>query len=449
MTKNRVDGFIKNPRKALFTLAMPVVIGMVVHSLYNIIDTIFVGRLGAEAIAAVTLSFPFFFIMNAFAFGIGVGVTSVIGKLVGQKRKGAAANAACHGIIISLGISIVFFIAGLLYLKTAFAFIGAEAMVTSLGIDYMRIIFLFAPVFFLSPAFYAILSGEGDTKTPMKLQIFSLITNIILDPIFIFGFGYGVKGAAIATVIAQTLGFLIFCYIFFVKKSGYLKADFRLFSFRNKLIYRIFFVGAPVILTHLIMGFGVLLLNKVMTSFSTNHIAAFGLAVRFDSLVVMPVFGISSGLVALVSMYLGAKRPDLIRYISWYGIKMSLIIVGSLGVIIFFIPEILLSIFTQDPELIKIGSVIMRFLVFTYPFMAIGMNTGRIIQGLGTGIPSLIITSARVLVFAIPLAYTFVYILGYGYTSVLWALIISANISAFLAIPWLRYYLKKINESPM
>lgn len=442
---SRVDSFIKAPRKALLTLAAPIVFAQLIHSMYNIIDTAFVGRLGAGAIAAVTLSFPLFFFIFAFSFGLGVGSTSLIGKRIGQRRKSEAENSALHGILISILASFFFLAAGRIFMDDVFRFFGAEEAVIAMGTGYLSVIMWFVPLFFLNTAFFAVLSGEGDTRTPMMVQVFSLLLNIALDPVFIYLLGLGVRGAAIATVLSHSAALLVYLYLFFARRSTYLRLSYGKFEFRRSILYRIFRVGVPVILTHLIMSFGVILLNKVIAGFGTLHIASFGLAVRFDSLVMMPVFGISSALVALVSMFYGAKRPDLIRAVTLYGIKLCVAIGAGMGLVFFAFPGILLRVFTSDPALIQTGSLFLRFFAFTYPPMAVGMNSGRVIQGLGSGIPGLLITSARVLLVAIPLAYIFVYVLGHGISWVLSALVISSYASLLVSIPFLRHYLKKIN----
>ena len=212
MKKNKIDEFIKAPKKALFTLALPIIIAMLVQIMYNIVDTAFVGRLGAEAIAALTFSFPIFFVLIALNSGIGVGISSYISRLLGAKNKKEAENAASHGLLISLLFAFIIFFIGIATLKPLFVIFGAADSVLELSIDYMSIILL--GVFFMFPAYVinSIFSSQGDTKTPMKIQISALFLNIILDPIFIYVLGLGVRGAAIATVISFMFSFILSVY---------------------------------------------------------------------------------------------------------------------------------------------------------------------------------------------------------------------------------------------
>ena len=185
MPKNRVDEFIKNPKKALFRLALPIAIAMMVQVMYNIVDTAFVGRLGADAIAALTFSFPLFFVLMALNSGIGTGMSSRIARYLGDKNKKQAENTAFHGLLISLGLALIIFIIGMLSLQSLFSLFGATESVAKLGISYMSIILL--GIFFMFPSYVlsSIFSDQGDTKTPLKVHIIALIFNIILDPIFI------------------------------------------------------------------------------------------------------------------------------------------------------------------------------------------------------------------------------------------------------------------------
>jgi len=310
------------------------------------------------------------------------------------------------------------------------------------GVSYMRIMYLGAPLFFVSIALYSILPGEGDTKTPTMIQIISVIMNIILDPIFIFTLGMGVPGAAIATICAQAIGLLIFLIRYIHLNTGYLQLTRKSFTYSRDIFRKILKVGFPVTLMQLTMSLGLGLLNIVLAGFGTMVIAGFGLAARLDSFVILPVIGFSSALVSMVAMFHGAKRPDLIRRIAWFGIKANLLAASILGLVFFIFSPLILRAFTDDPVLIELGVEFFRYFAFTYPFMAVSITAGRIIQGLGHGLPGLIIIVVRVIAVAIPLAYLFVGILGYGYQSVLVALIISSIASTMIAIPWLRHHLR-------
>lgn len=333
MKNNRVDEFIKNPKNSLLKLTLPMVIAMVVQIMYNIVDTAFVGRLGAEAIAALTFSFPLFFIIISLNSGIAIGVTSRISRYLGGKNKEGAENTAIHGVIISLILAIVILVFGMLALKPLFLLFGATGNVLDLAMSYMSII-LFAG-FFIFPSFVLsnIFSAQGDTKTPMKIHIFALVSNIILDPIFIYVLGYGVAGAAIATLISFFLALILAVY--YIRKKSYLHISLKFFRFSFPLVKQIFSVGIPASFMMLLMSVYIMFINKFMSGFGTNYVASFGIVTRLETVAIMPIVALSMSTITLVGMFFGAKRFDLLKEISWYGLKISVIFTSLIGLIFF------------------------------------------------------------------------------------------------------------------
>jgi len=439
MKNNHVDQFIKNPRKALIKLSLPIVVAMVVQIMYNIVDTAFVGRLGAEAIAALTFSFPLFFILISLNSGIGIGVNSVISRYLGSKNKKGAENAAVHGILISLFFGLIIIVIGMLTLKPLFLLFGATENVLNLAMGYMSVILL--AVIFIFPSFVlnSIFSAQGDTKTPMKVQILALLSNIILDPIFIYVLGYGVVGAAVATLISFSLGLIL--SIYFIRTKSYLRVSLKNFKFSPLLIKQIFYVGAPASFMMLLMSVYIMFINRFMAHFGVEYVAAFGIASRLESVATMPVVALSMATLTLVGMFFGAKRFNLIRNISFYGLKIAIAFTSALGFVFFIVPSLFLRLFTSDNILLNISSSYLRIDVFTFPLMAVSILSSRILQGMGLGLPGFVINFVRIFIFAVPLAYLFVFILGYGYLSVAVAMVIGGIASNITAITWLRFKL--------
>ena len=432
MKNNRVDQFIDNPRKALIKLSLPIVVAMVVQIMYNIVDTAFVGRLGAEAIAALTFSFPLFFILISLNSGIGIGVNSVISRYLGSKNQEGAENAAVHGILISLVFGLIIIVIGMLTLKPLFLLFGATENVLNLAMGYMSVILL--AVIFMFPSFVlnSIFSAQGDTKTPMKVQIFALLSNIILDPIFIYVLGYGVVGAAVATLISFSLALIL--SIYFIRTKSYLHVSLKNFKFSPLLIKQIFYVGVPASFMMLLMSVYIMFINRFMAHFGVEYVAAFGIASRLESVATMPIVALSMATLTLVGMFYGARRPELIKNISYYGLKVSIAFTSSLGLLFLIFPHLFLRIFTSDISLLGISSDYLRIDVFTFPLMAIVLISSRILQGMGLGLPGFIINFVRIFIFAVPLAYLFVFVLGYGYLSVAVAMVIGGIASSVVAI---------------
>ncbi len=433
--KNRVDEFIANPRKALFVLAGPVAIAMFVQTMYNIVDTVFVGRLGAASIAALTFAFPIFFILISLNSGLGVGINSIISRFLGAKDKEAAENAAATGILMTGAFAGVIYLLGRLTLKPLYSLFGAAPDVRALSMSYMTIILL--AVFFMFPAYAinSIFAAQGDTRTPMIIQTFGFLLNTILDPIFIYPLRFGVRGAAIATDIAIAATLLV--YIYFLRRRSYLRVRVRSFRFSFPLCREIFRVGAPASLMMLTMSIYVMFLNRFMAHFGTDYVAAFGLASRLESFVSLPIFALSISLLTLVGMFYGAKRHDLVKSISWYGLGIGVLAAAGVGVFFYAFPVLFLKIFTQDRLILMIGSAYLRIDVLTFPTMAVAMIISRILQGMGFGFPGFFINFIRIFFVAIPLAYLFVFLLGYGFLSIAWAMVAGGVIATILAFIWM------------
>jgi putative MATE family efflux protein len=433
--ENRVDEFIENPKRALFVLAAPIAIAMFVQAMYNIVDTAWVGRLGAESIAALTFAFPIFFILIGLNSGLGVGINSIISRQLGAKDKEAAENSAVHGLIMSEVFGGIVFLAGILTLKPLFSLFGATPAVLKLSVGYMSIIML--GIFFMFPAYAmnSIFSAQGDTKTPMKIQVSALIFNAVLDPIFIYPLGLGVAGAALATLCAFAFSLLL--YVYYVQKKSYLKIRFRCFKFSFSLCREICRVGAPASLMMLIMSIYVMFLNRFMAHFGTDYVASFGLATRLESFATIPIVALSISLLTLVGMFFGARKFEIMKTVSWHGIKIGVAFTSALGLIFFIFPTLFLRIFTPQPVLLMVGSAYLRIDVFTFPLMTVSTVISRVLQGLGFGLPGLVINLIRIFIVAVPLAYIFVFILGYGFLSIAWAMVlggVASNVTAFIWI---------------
>jgi putative MATE family efflux protein len=433
--KNRVDEFVANPKRALFTLAAPVAIAMFVQTMYNIVDTAFVGRLGAASIAALTFAFPIFFILISLNSGLGVGINSIISRLLGAKDKEGAENAAAHGILLTAAFAVVVYIFGRLALEPLYSLFGAAEDVRALSMSYMTIILIAVLFMFPAYAMNSIFAAQGDTRTPMLIQTIGFTLNAILDPVFIYLLGYGVRGAAIATDIA--LGVSLLVYISFIRKKSYLRVRFRSFRFSFSLCREICRVGAPASLMMLTMSIYVMFLNRFMAHFGTDYVASFGLATRLESFVSLPIFAISISLLTLVGMFYGAKRFDLVKSISWYGIGIGILAAGAVGVLFNAFPALFLGIFTREKLILMIGSAYLRIDVLTFPTMAIAMILSRVLQGMGFGLPGFIINTVRIFFVAVPLAYVFVFVLGYGFLSIAWAMVAGGVTASLLAFWWL------------
>ncbi len=439
---DKVKEFAKDPRKALFTLAIPVVIATVVQTLYNIVDTAFVGRLGADALAAITFSWPLFFILIAINSGINTGMSSRISRFLGNRQKREAENAAMHGLLVSVGFALMVSVFGIIFLDELFMLFGAEGEVKALAMQYMSIILVGVVFMFTAYVLNGIFAAQGNTRTPMKIQIVTVALNGILDPIFIFAFHMGIRGAALATAIAFFIGLVWFMAA--IRRKSYLQIRLKNFNFSPDILRDIIKVGMPATLMMLLISIYVIFLNRFMVYFSNMHVAAFGMATRLESVAMLPIVGFSVGLLTLVGMFYGAKKYDLLKDISWFGLKIGLLITAIAGTVFFIVPEMLLRIFTADEQLLMLAVPYLRIDVFTFPLMAASMMISRILQAMGYGLPGLIINTVRIFVVAVPLAYVFVFALGLNYLSVALAMVLGGILATAVGMVWLLYTFRKV-----
>ena len=453
-SESRLESFLESPTKALWSLAIPIMFGMGIHTLYNMVDMIFIGRLGGDAIAGIAFNMPLFFLMLGLTMGLGSGVTASIARYIGNNNKVNADNSAEHALVMAGAIAVVFTIAGLVLGKDLLAKLGAEGIILELAWDYLYVIVAGLPFMIFSGFFRSILAGEGDMKLPMLVAGFGTILNIILDPIFTFklenyggiGFGLGIKGAALATVVCQGIVFLIFVYMLFVKKHAYITFNLRDFSPSKVILWDIIKVGIPASLSMVIMALGQGVFNKILIHYSSQTVAAYQVAGRLDMLIFLPIFSIAGGLTTLVGMFYGAREIEALKSIVKYGISRSFFITVCSSTFVYFFASAFSALFTQDKEIIEVSVGFLRLMTLVYPFVAIAISCGRVMQGLGKGIPVLVITTVRVLGISAPLALYFSFVL---HKSVEWnwyAMMISTSIAFTIAVTWVQVELKKLTS---
>ncbi len=444
MKTSRLDTFKSNPKKAIWTLAIPVMTGMAVHTVYTVVDMIFIGRLGGDAIAAVAFNMPLFFLVLGMTMGLGAGVTATIARYIGADRKRSADNAAEHALLIALLISTTLSGIGFWRGETMLQFLGAENQILIYGWQYLKIICLGLPFMVFSGFFRSILSGEGDMKLPMYVAGFGTILNIILDPFFIFYLEMGVQGAAVATAISQITVFLIFSYMLFVKDHTYVSFKMKDFHFSSEIILDIIKVGIPASLSMVIMATGGGVFNRILASFSSEAVAAYQVAGRVDMIIFLPIMGIGTALTTLVGMFYGAKEFDLLKITVRYGISRAFTITVVLSVIIFISSPWIMTIFTENEAILAIGTKYLKLISIIYPLISIGMNVGRTLQGLGYGMPQLIITLTRVLIVSVPLAILFTQVMGKPVEWVWYSMMVSSVVAITISVIWLRSVFQKL-----
>ncbi len=441
---SKLNDFIINPNKSLWALAIPMMFGMMVQTIYSLVDMIFVGMVGSNSLTALAFNLPILFFGMGLVFGLGSGVTAVIAQYIGSNDLEKANNSAQQSIYMGLIIGFILTFVGLVFGKEILKFLGTPLNILPLAWNYFKII-VSAYVFIVMSIFFrSIFSGEGDMKTPMIVGGIGTILNIILDPIFIFSLKMGVEGAALATVVSQIFVSLIFTYLLLIKKYSFIKISLSVYKISFKILLKIIKIGLPASFSMIIMSIGGASFNRILVEFSSDAVAAFQIGIRLDHVFLIPAISISTSVVTLVGMFYGAKKFNLVKQITFYAIRSTILIGIIIGFLFFIFSDNIVSVFSDNINIQKISSQYLRYFVFGYPFVAISMISGRAMQGLGKGIPMLILTLLRVLVISLAFSFFFVFFLNKSIEWVWISQVISVIFSSFIAWLWLKYVFKKI-----
>ncbi|MDC0878511.1 MATE family efflux transporter [Candidatus Marinimicrobia bacterium] len=440
--ESRLQSFLANPSKALWTMALPIIAGMMVQTLFNVVDIMFIGWLGAEEVTAVAFVSPLFFIIIGLTVGLGAGVTASIAQFIGQKDKKNADNCAEHTILLGLVITLVLSFLGIVFGEELLVLLGASGNILDISYTYLKVLLYGIGLAVFSLFFRAILAGEGETKIPMFIGLIGTLLNLILDPIFIFVLEYGVKGAALATVISQAVMVISYLFIIFVRKSTYITFNISDFKYSSSIINTIFKIGIPSSISMLIISFGQVVMNRILINYSVEAVAAYQIVSRIDMLLFMPILGIAISLTTIVGMFFGAKEYEKLVSIVKYGISRAIYITLLSVAILFILADRILPLFSDDPEVLNIGITYLRIIILAYPAVGLSVICSRICQALGEGMPLLVTTITRVLIITAPLSYYF-YITGKPIEWVWYAQVFAILIAATISFGFLRYYSKK------
>ena len=394
----------------LFRISLPLMISMLVQALYNIVDSMFVARLSETALTAVSLAFPLQNLLIAFGVGTGVGMASFLSRKLGERDEESATKVAGNGISIASITWAVFAVLGLTVVKPFLNLFSDDAELLGLSTGYSEIVMVFSLFMFLSMMNERILQGTGDSFSSMLSQMTGAITNIILDPIFIFTLGFGVNGAAAATVIGQGVG----CAVSFicVLRNRFIHIEPRHLKIEKRMVKAIYAVGAPTIITNSIGTVMTGAINAILISFSTSAVSIFSVYFKLQSFVFMPIFGLSSGMVPIIAYNYGARKRKRVTETIWKGTFIASVIM-VLGTLAFnFFPRELLSLFSATEEMYRIGIPALKMISLCFVPAAISIGLGSSFQATGYGVGTMIVSICRQLMVLIPVAYILSKFLG-------------------------------------
>lgn len=401
--------------RLLISMSVPIMISMLVQALYNIVDSIFVAQISLEQLelTAVSVAFPLQNLIIAFASGIGVGITALISRSLGEKKADEAGHAAAQGILIELICYAVFLIIGLFFVRPFFESQTSNPLIIEYGVQYLSICCVGSFGVFMQITFEKFLQSTGKTVLSMATQTSGAIINIILDPILIFGwFGFpamGIRGAALATVIGQIGGAALAITLHFTKNK---EIKMHLSDFRpdRKRMMNILSVGIPSAAMMSIGSLMTFLLNKILFSLEgIGEIAAtiFGIYFKLQSFVIMPCIGLNNGMLPIVAYNYGARNKKRITSTIKLAISISIILM-CLGVLLFQLaPDWLLGLFDTNEGMMEIGRTAMRIISIHFIFAAFNIVIVGAFQAFGYGVFSMIISFVRQIIVLIPTAFLF------------------------------------------
>lgn len=407
-TQNENKMGIMNVNKLLLSMSIPMMISMMVQALYNVVDSIFVSRIGENALTAVSLAFPIQNLMISVVVGTGVGINTFVSKSLGERNFDNANKAANNGVLLAIISSLVFVVFGIIGSKTFFETQTNITEIISYGNEYLTIVCIISIFMFLQITFEKLLQSTGKTIYTLITQSTGAIINIILDPILIFGlFGLpkmGVKGAAIATVIGQMIAMLLAIY-FNIKKNNEITLSFSNFKLDSKIVKKIYAVGLPSILMASIGSVMTYGMNRILIAFSSTATAVFGVYFKLQSFVLMPVIGLNNGIVPIIAYNVGARKKERIVKTIKLGTLYAMCITITGLVVIQFIPDKLLMMFNATDDMLSIGITALRIISLSFIFAGFNMVALSVFQALSHGVLSMEVSLIRQLVVLLPVAY--------------------------------------------
>jgi putative MATE family efflux protein len=431
--------------KLLFRLSAPAIVGMIIQAMYNIVDSIYVGRLSTDALSALSISFPVQMLLIAVGVGTGVGTSSLISRLLGEGDNCRANNVAEHVFFIAIIYGIIGGLVGVFFAEDIIKIFTDDPVLIDLGYQYINIILTGSMAVFIPATFNYILRGEGNTFLPMMTMIIGAVLNMIIDPFLIFGLGpfpqLGVAGAAYATIFSRAVGGIFIIFVLFSDKNE-LTLKLEDFKFDFQIIKEIYNVGIPAMANRLLFSLAVVFINLILGAFSSTAIAVMGLIFRMQSFFLMMVFGLTQGYLPIVGYNFGHNNPERMKKTILIGNAAALSF-GVIGFAVFqLFPEAIIRLFNSDPKLLSIGVSALRRVSLSYFFMVLNIIGVATFQAVGKGMPSFAITFLRQAVFLVPGMYILGEIFGLG---AVWFSFPIAELTAFIIMSiWL---MKSIKES--
>jgi putative MATE family efflux protein len=455
MNENRLKDipgmFDGNMYKLLVRLSLPILTGMVVQIIYTVTNTFFISLIDKSDpsyIGGTGMVFPLLFLAMALASGMMTGVGSVVARAIGEKNHESLNKAAESSLILGVGLALVIMVCGYIWAEPLVKTLGAHGDYYKHGLTYLKWSLPFAGLMIAMHSIAGIFQGEGKMKYIMVTMLLGTVINVVLDPVFIFVLKFGVKGAALASVIAQSVSFL-YALVKLQSKDNIVRIEWRLDNISSKLVKDIAFIGFPMAVGQMAMAISILFFNHILIKIDQQAMAAFTLVGRFDQGVLMPVFALSSAMITVVGQNIGRGNIGRVR-IAWRsGLVLSGTVVLFLASIHILIAPFLYRFFSDVPTVIYYCVLQTRVLELSFICAVFGIIGRAVFQAIGYPLPALALTIIRTLAIGFPFAYFFTFTLNMHANGVYYGMLVGNIATAIVGLLWISFVIKRLENGTL
>lgn len=427
--------------RAVALLSIPMVLEMLMQSVFEFADIFFVSRLGADAVAAVGIGASLLIFVFATGIGLSMAVTAMVARRIGEKNPEAASATAWQAIIAGMVISIPFSVAGIVFAPDMLRLMGATEVIVEYGATYVAILFGSNITILLLFLINAIFRGAGDAVFAMRALAIANLLNIALDPLFIFGLGpipaMGVTGAAIATAISRATGIAYQLLVLF-RGSGRLTIRRKVMHINGKLLRRMLKISGPGIVQYLVASASWIAIIRLVAVFGSEAVAGYTIGVRVVIFAILPAWGMANAAATLTGQNLGAGQPDRAARSVWITASASASILALAGIGLVMTSGSIMRLFTDQPGVIEVGALLLRYLGASYPFLALGMTMLQAFNGAGDTVTPTWINLFCGWLFQIPAALLLAHTLGFGTEGIFMGVAATQVLYAATGIVWFR-----------
>lgn len=402
---------LKNPlgeesiSKLLLKFSVPATVGMMVNALYNIVDRIFIGNsqdLGSNGLAGITLGFPIMLLLLAIGVLFGIGGSSLFSIRLGEKKEGEAALILGNSLMLLIIAGLLYATIGEIFIRPILLLFGANTVTLPYAIEYMRIIFIGSAFQVVSMGMNNFIRADGNPKLAMLTMFLGAGTNMVLDPIFIYGFRMGMTGAALATIISQFISFSWVIHYFFSKQCR-VKLELQYLRLKQKIALKIISLGMPGFLMQLSNSLLNIILNRTLISYGGDvAISGMGIINSLQTLILMPVIGIRQGAQPIIGFNYGAKKYNRVKETVKYAVLAGTVFICVAYLIIMAFPEMMIRLFNQEQALLDFGRVALRAWFLMAPLVAFQVIGANFFQSIGRSKAATFLTLTRQVIFLIP-----------------------------------------------